>query len=122
MKKYTWFLFARENQNSNVNFLNELETVYDGADTQDHNGDRNLDSNDPSTLVDVPVDSGFVGKLEVHETYAGAGAVRYNSYDDLRTMGNHVILNSVCSLLNRPSIPTHFTKKEWRFLQSFISK
>ena len=41
--------------------LNELETVYDEDDTHDHNEDRSLDSNDPSTtLADVPVDSGIV--------------------------------------------------------------
>ena len=39
---------------------NELETVYDEDDTPDHNEDRSLDSNDPSTLADVPVDSGIV--------------------------------------------------------------
>ena len=33
-----------------------------------------------------------------------------------------MILISVCSLLNRPRNATHFRTKEWRFIQSFISK
>ena len=114
--------FRSKNQNSNPNNSNNVETVHNDYDTLDDDEDFDLDSYDPSNLVNVPVDSGIVENLEVEKSDAGAEAVQYNSYDDLRAIGSHVILNAVCSLLNRPSNPTHFKKKEWRFLQSFISK
>ena len=100
-----------------------METISDEYESLENDEDFNFDSNKPSNLVDVPVDSGIVENFEIQETNAGAEAVQYNSNDDLKTIGSHVILNAVCSLLNRPSNPTHFKKKkEWRFLQSFISK
>ena len=111
--------FAGKNLNTNVIPSNELN---DDDDTLGNSEDFDLDSNDPSNLVADPVDSGIVENLEAHETDGGAEAVQYNSNDDLRAIGSHVILNSVCSLLNRPSNPTHFRKKELCFLQSFNSR
>ena len=72
--------------------------------------------------IDAPTDAGVVEAVEVSETDAGAEAVQMHSARDLKTVGSHVILNAVCSLLNRPRNPTYFRKKEWRFLQSFIAK
>ena len=105
--------FAGKNLNTNGIPSNKLN---DDDDTQGNSEDFDFDSNDPSNLVAVPVDSGIVENLEAHESDAGAEAVQYNSSDDSRAIGSHVILNSVCSLLNRPSSPTNFRKKEWRFL------
>ena len=72
--------------------------------------------------VEVPTDSGVIDSIDVLQTDAGAEAVNYSSSEDYRSIGSHVILNAVCSLLLRPRTPTYFRKKEWRFLQSFIAK
>ena len=76
---------------------------------------------DPLTLIEMPSEAGLVDDVEATDTDTAATAVEYHSNDDLQSIGSHFIINGVCSLLNRPKNPSHFRKKDWRFLQSFVA-
>ena len=112
------------NGRNNTTEGDSLDSLNPGNEQNDSQQIDQEETSDPgsSNFFDVPIDSGIVDECEPKDTDAGALAVQYNTYDDLKTIGSHVILNSICSLLNRPKNPTHFRKKEWRFLQSFVSK
>ena len=99
-----------------------LRQQVESDETEVDSGEDESEVEASTSEIDAPTDAGVVEAVEVSETDAGAEAVQMHSARDLKTVGSHVILNAVCSLLNRPRNPTYFRKKEWRFLQSFIAK
>ena len=76
---------------------------------------------DSLSILEMPTEAGFVEDMEVTDTDTGAKAVVYHTNGDLQSIGSHIIINAVCSLLNRPKNPSHLSKKDWRFLQSFVA-
>ena len=75
---------------------------------------------DPVILIEMPTEAVYVDEIVVTETDAGATPVEYDHNDDLQYVGSHVMINGVCSLLNRPKNPTFFEKRSGAFYSLFL--